>query len=117
MMPTELADAAARLALEVAPFVGVRGQRHQLALSLAGALCKRGVRPELVPALIGAVFTRYSNDVAGRVSDAQDTARRYVGKLDVKARLDAWPSLELAVAELFGGVVRGGEELVEARPL
>lgn len=104
-LPPDLEDAARRLEKAIAPHVAQQGNRHELALRIAGALCKRGVRPELVPAMVGRIFERHSSDVASRIQDAEDTVRRYVGGLEVKGRLDQhFPGLEVALHELFGGV-------------
>lgn len=111
-LPSELDRAVQVLQLAVAPHVSVQGSRHELALRLAGALCKRGVRPELVPTMIGQILAPYSSDVGARVHDAEDTVRRYVGGLEVAGRLDQrkdgsplFPGLDIAMHELFGGVV------------
>ena len=116
-LPTELEAAVQRLHLAIAPHASVQGSRHELALRLAGALCKRGVRPELVPTMVGRIFEGYSSDVASRVQDAEDTVRRYVGGLEVAGRLDKlFPGLDVAMHELFGGVVAPRVE-GEAEPL
>ena len=90
----------ARLADAVAPYVS--GSRHDIALVLSAALMRRGVRPEHAPQVIAHALRPHSSDVAARVRDAEDTARKFIERRRINSDLSVWPGIDLEVRRIFG---------------
>jgi hypothetical protein len=111
-LPLDLERAADELGRAIAPHA--EGHLHDLALQLAGVLLRRGVRAEHVPPMIGRIVAPHSRDVSARVRDAEDTARRYMGRLPTSAKLDAYPGLSVAVLRAFGDLPEEIEEPSES---
>lgn len=102
-----------RLVAELAPVVAAeRGQRHEVALALSGALLGRGVRPEHLPAVVARLaLLSGDEEPADRVAAARDTARRYLARRRVRG-LTSLADIAPAVARVLAPLER---RAVEAR--
>lgn len=112
-LPPELEQVSKKLNVAIAPYASRKGSRHKLALSLSAYLLKRGIRAEYVPAMIAVIFRGRSEDVVSRVVDAQDTCRKFMGRMKVRANLDDWEGLGAHVLAALGEAPPPVEETAE----